>query len=86
MKRNRKLLALTLSALMTAGLLAGCSAASSTAEAGGTASAAGTAAETGNPGGEDGVFTIAYAPNESNTAGGRRPQRSGRRSRRGAGL
>ena len=67
MKRNRKLLALTLSALMTAGLLAGCSAASSTAEAGGTASAAGTAAETGNPGGEDGVFTIAYAPNESNT-------------------
>ena len=68
MKRNRKLLALTLSALMTAGLLAGCSAASSTAEAGDTASAAGTAAETGNPGGEDGVFTIAYAPNESNTA------------------
>ena len=67
MKRNRKLLALTLSALMTAGLLAGCSAASSTAEAGGTASAAGAAAETGNPGGEDGVFTIAYAPNESNT-------------------
>lgn len=67
MKRNRKLLALTLSALMTAGLLAGCSAASSTAEAGGTVSAAGTAAETGNPGGEDGVFTIAYAPNESNT-------------------
>lgn len=67
MKRNRKLLALTLSALMTAGLLAGCSAASSTAEAGDTASAAGTAAETGNPGGEDGVFTIAYAPNESNT-------------------
>lgn len=67
MKRNRKLLALTLSALMTAGLLAGGSAASSTAEAGGTASAAGTVAETGNPGGEDGVFTIAYAPNESNT-------------------
>ena len=67
MKRNRKLLALTLSALMTAGLLAGCSAASSTAEAGDTASAAGTAAETGNPGGEDGVFTIASAPNESNT-------------------
>lgn len=67
MKRNRKLLALTLSALMTAGLLAGCNAASSTAEAGGTASAAGTAAETGNPDGEDGVFTIAYAPNESNT-------------------
>ena len=52
---------------MTAGLLAGCSAASSSAEAGGTASAAGTAVETGNPGGEDGVFTIAYAPNESNT-------------------
>ena len=67
MKRNRKMLALTLSALMTAGLLAGCSAASSSAEAGDTASAAGTAAETGNPGGEDGVFTIAYAPNESNT-------------------
>ena len=65
MKRNRKMLALTLSALMTAGLLAGCSAASSSAEAGGTASAAGTAVETGNPGGEDGVFTIAYAPNES---------------------
>ena len=52
---------------LTAGLLAGCSAASSSAEAGGTASAAGTAVETGNPGGEDGVFTIAYAPNESNT-------------------
>lgn len=67
MNCNRKLLALTLSALMTAGLLAGCSAASSSAEAGDTASAAGTAAETGNPGGEDGVFTIAYAPNESNT-------------------
>ena len=67
MKRNRKMLALTLSAMMTAGLLAGCSAASSSAEAGGTASAAGTAVETGNPGGEDGVFTIAYAPNESNT-------------------
>ena len=68
MKRNRKLLALTLSALMTAGLLAGCSAASSsTTETDVATSAAGTTAETANPGGEDGVFTIAYAPNESNT-------------------
>ena len=66
--RPLKLLALTLSALMTAGLLAGCSAASSsTTETDVATSAAGTTAETANPGGEDGVFTIAYAPNESNT-------------------
>ena len=53
---------------MTAGLLAGCSAASSsTTETDVATSAAGTTAETANPGGEDGVFTIAYAPNESNT-------------------
>ena len=62
MKRNRKLLALTLSALMTAGLLAGCSAASSsTTETDVATSAAGTTAETANPGGEDGVFTICNA-------------------------
>lgn len=68
MNCNRKLLALTLSALMTAALLAGCGAASSsTTETDVATSAAGTTAETANPGGEDGVFTIAYAPNESNT-------------------
>lgn len=54
MNRKAKLFALTLASLMTAAL-AGC---------GGTNS--GTTGETG-PGGEDGVFTIAYAPNESNT-------------------
>lgn len=54
MNRKTKLFALTLAALMTAAL-AGC---------GGTDSTA--AGETG-PGDEDGVFTIAYAPNESNT-------------------
>lgn len=54
MNRKTKLFALTLAAMMTAAL-AGCGGTNSTA-----------AGETG-PGGEDGVFTIAYAPNESNT-------------------
>ncbi len=54
MNRKTKLFALTLAAMMTAAL-AGC---------GGTDS---TAAGETSPGGEDGVFTIAYAPNESNT-------------------
>lgn len=59
-----KLLALTLASLMTASL-AGCGA---SASAGSTTSAEATSAtQESAPGGEDGVFTIAYAPNESNT-------------------
>ena len=56
MKRNRKFICLTLSTLMSLSLLSGCG----SGNAGGESQAAG-------PGGEDGVFTIAYAPNESNT-------------------
>lgn len=59
-----KLLALTLASLMTASL-AGCGA---SASSGATTSAEATSAtQESAPGGEDGVFTIAYAPNESNT-------------------
>lgn len=59
-----KLLALTLASLMTASL-AGCGA---SASSGSTTSAEATSAtQESAPGGEDGVFTIAYAPNESNT-------------------
>lgn len=54
MKRNRKFICLTLSTLMSLSLLSGCG----SGNAGGESQAAG-------PGGEDGVFTIAYAPNES---------------------
>lgn len=58
-KFGKRMTALILSALLTASLLAGC---------GGNSSSSASAGETGtNPGGEDGVFTIAYAPNESNT-------------------
>lgn len=58
-KFGKRTTALILSALLTASLLAGC---------GGNSSSSASAGETGtNPGGEDGVFTIAYAPNESNT-------------------
>lgn len=45
---------ITLAALMSISLFAGCASSSEAAQAGG-------------PGGEDGVFTIAYAPNESTT-------------------
>ncbi|MFR7485197.1 MAG: phosphate/phosphite/phosphonate ABC transporter substrate-binding protein, partial [Acutalibacter sp.] len=58
-KFGKRTTALILSALLTASLLAGC---------GGNGGSSASAGETGtNPGGEDGVFTIAYAPNESNT-------------------
>lgn len=64
MNCKTKLLALTLASLMTAAL-AGCGA---SASSGSTTSAEATAAtQESAPGGEDGVFTIAYAPNESNT-------------------
>ena len=56
MKFNRKFGALALSAVMAASLLAGC---------GSNDTPAGADNTTSNPGGEDGVFTIAYAPNES---------------------
>lgn len=58
-----KLLALTLASLMTASL-AGCGA---SASAGSASAEATSATQESAPGGEDGVFTIAYAPNESNT-------------------
>ena len=54
-KNGRRLSALFLGALLTVSVLTGC---------GGDS---GAAADENNPGGEDGVFTIAYAPNESNT-------------------
>ena len=54
-KTGRRLSALFLGALLTVSVLTGC---------GGDS---GAAADESNPGGEDGVFTIAYAPNESNT-------------------
>lgn len=64
MNCKTKLLALTLASVMTASL-AGCGA---SASSGSTTSAEATAAtQESAPGGEDGVFTIAYAPNESNT-------------------
>ena len=55
MKYNRKWIGLTLSAVMALSLLTGC---------GGNAEAS-SADGKSSPGGEDGVFTIAYAPNES---------------------
>lgn len=64
MNCKTKLLALTLASVMTAAL-AGCG---TSASSGSTTSAEATAAtQESAPGGEDGVFTIAYAPNESNT-------------------
>lgn len=59
-----KLLALTLASVMTASL-AGCGASASAGSA--TSAEATSATQESAPGGEDGVFTIAYAPNESNT-------------------
>lgn len=64
MNCKTKLLALTLASLMTAAL-AGCGAAASSGSA--TSAEATAATQESAPGGEDGVFTIAYAPNESNT-------------------
>ena len=55
MKINKKIFSVTLSAVLTLSLLAGC---------GGNTDTSGESGET-SPGGEDGVFTIAYAPNES---------------------
>lgn len=52
MKYSKKIMGLTLTALMTASMFAGCGAGENSSEASG-------------PGGEDNVFTIAYAPNES---------------------
>ena len=58
MNFNKRLCALSLSAALSLSLLAGCgSAPVDTADS----------ASASNPGGEDGVFTIAYAPNESTT-------------------
>ena len=59
MKRNYKILTLMLSVLTAIFLMTGCGSESGT---GGSASAGENSA-----GGEDGVFTIAYAPNESTT-------------------
>lgn len=61
MNFNKKFWTMTLSAAMAASLLAGCGTSGSSADA----SASGS--QGSNPGGEDGVFTIAYAPNESTT-------------------
>ena len=54
LKHTKKIAGIGLLTLMTASMLVGCSAESQAADANG-------------PGGEDGVFTIAYAPNESTT-------------------
>lgn len=64
MNCKTKLLALTVASLMTASL-AGCGAAASSGSA--TSAEATAATQESASGGEDGVFTIAYAPNESNT-------------------
>lgn len=64
MNCKTKLLALTLASVMTASL-AGCGAPASAGSA--TSAEATSATQESAPGGEDGVFTIAYAPNESNT-------------------
>ena len=55
----KKALASLLAAGMAASLLAGCGA------SGGTDTSDAAGSQSSNPGGEDGVFTIAYAPNES---------------------
>ena len=52
-KNKKKILGMTLTALLAISLFSGC----------GT----GKKADSNGPGGEDGVFTIAYAPNESTT-------------------
>ncbi len=52
MKYNRKLTAIALTGIMAATMFTGCSQGKATSN---------------GPGGEDGVFTIAYAPNESTT-------------------
>ena len=55
MKHSKKFWSMTLSSLLALSILAGCGA-NDTSDNGGGASSLG---------GEDGVFTIAYAPNES---------------------
>ncbi len=60
MNFNKRLCALSLSAALSLSLLAGCGSGSAPVDTADSASAS-------NPGGEDGVFTIAYAPNESTT-------------------
>ncbi len=50
-KNKKKILSITLAAVLAISLLGGCS--------------GGKKADANGPGGEDGVFTIAYAPNES---------------------
>lgn len=63
MNCKKKRIALTMASVMIAALTGcGASGQESTATANNT-----SAAGESNPGGEDGVFTIAYAPNESNT-------------------
>lgn len=63
MNCKKKLIAMTMASVMIAALTGcGASGQESTATANNT-----SAAGESNPGGEDGVFTIAYAPNESNT-------------------
>jgi len=64
MNCKTKLLALTLASVMTASLV-GCGTSASAGSA--TSAEATSATQESAPGGEDGVFTIAYAPNESNT-------------------
>lgn len=55
--KNKKIACLAVSALLSLSLLAGCGS--------GDAETTAAASTQSNPGGEDGVFTIAYAPNES---------------------
>ncbi len=55
--KNRKWICLGLTAVLSLSLLAGCGSGDNESTAAGSTQS--------NPGGEDGVFTIAYAPNES---------------------
>ena len=57
MKINKRILSATLTAVMAASLLAGCGSTNAGSDA--------SASQSAGHGGEDGVFTIAYAPNES---------------------
>ena len=59
MKNSKRIWSMTLSAVLALSLLAGCGA------SGSNSSSAASGSQSANPGGEDGVFTIAYAPNES---------------------
>ena len=57
MKINKRMLSAALTAVMAASLLAGCGSTNAGSDA--------SASQSAGHGGEDGVFTIAYAPNES---------------------